>query len=154
MTCAGSPSPIEFVVVSIIKDFGLLIARLLLGTILIAHGWQKVSDISSVQGMFEGMGVPLPQVSALIAAAIEFGGGIALILGLLTPVVGVLAALNMLGAALIAHMGNGVLASDGGWELPGAIGACALVLAVAGPGRIAADAFLFRSRSATATAEA
>lgn len=137
---------------SIIKDLGLLIARLLLGTILIAHGWQKVSDIGSVQTMFDGMGVPLPQVSAYIAAGIEFGGGIALILGLLTPLFGILAALNMLGAALIAHTGNGVLASDGGWELPGAIGACALALAVAGPGRIAADAFLFRSRAATAEA--
>ncbi|KQB84364.1 DoxX family protein [Corynebacterium oculi] len=139
---------------SIIKDFGLLIARLLLGTILIAHGWQKVTDISATQTMFEGMGAPLPQVSALIAAAIEFGGGIALILGLLTPLVGALVFLNMLGAALIAHVGNGILASDGGWELPGAIGACALALAVAGPGRIAADALLFRSRSTAAVAKA
>ncbi|KQB87343.1 DoxX family protein [Corynebacterium lowii] len=137
---------------SIIKDLGLLIARLLLGTILIAHGWQKASDIGAAQAMFEGMDAPLPNISAIIAAAIELGGGIALILGLLTPLAGALVFLNMLGAALIAHVGNGILASDGGWELPGAIGACALALAVAGPGRIAADAFLFRSRSASAAA--
>ncbi|MCH6197165.1 DoxX family protein [Corynebacterium mastitidis] len=137
---------------SIIKDLGLLAARLLLGTILIAHGWQKVSDLGAAQAMFEGMDVPLPQVSAILAAAIEFGGGIALILGLLTPVAGVLVFLNMLGAALIAHVGNGILVSDGGWELPGAIGAATLALAAAGPGRIAADAFVTRSRRTTVSA--
>lgn len=148
----GEAGQANLVVVSIIKDLGLLLARLLLGTILIAHGWQKVSDLGAAQAMFEGMDVPLPQVSAILAAAIEFGGGIALILGLLTPVAGVLVFLNMLGAALIAHVGNGILASDGGWELPGAIGAAALALAAAGPGRIAVDALVTRSRSATVSA--
>ncbi|WP_219413265.1 hypothetical protein [Pseudonocardia nigra] len=38
-----------------------------------------------------------------------------------TAVVGLLVALNMLGAALFVHVGAGVFVADGGWELVGVI---------------------------------
>jgi putative oxidoreductase len=53
--------------------------------------------------------------------------------------VGVLVVLNMLGAALIVHAANGIMVSNGGWELVGVIAAAALVLAAVGAGRYSVD---------------
>ena len=59
----------------------------------------------------------------------------------------------MLGAYFFAHMGNGVAAADGGFELVGAIGAAALALAGAGAGVFSVDAVLNRRRVTTADAD-
>jgi putative oxidoreductase len=117
------------------------VARLLLGVVLIAHGWQKVFTwgLGGTAQAFAGMGIPLPAVSAAFAAIVELVGGALLVLGAGTAVVGVLVVLDMLGAALLVHVGNGVMAGDGGWELVGVIGALALVLAAVGAGRFSVD---------------
>lgn len=135
---------------AIVRDIALLITRVLLGVILMAHGWQKFSTwgLSGTAASFEQMGAPVPQLSAAAAATVELVGGLALILGIATPAVALLAALNMLGAYLIAHTGAGIFVKDGGWELVGAIGAAALALVGAGAGRFSLDGLLGRTRSA------
>lgn len=60
------------------------------------------------------------------------------------PVFGVLLLVNMLGAFFFVHIGNGIYVTDGGWELVGALGAGALVLAVVGAGAYSVDALLGR----------
>ena len=124
-----------------VRDGALLVARLLLGVVLIAHGWQKVvtNGLGATTEAFTGMGVPAAPVSAAYAGIVELVGGALLLVGAATAVVGVLVVLDMLGAALIVHVGNGIMASDGGWELVGVIGAAALVLAVVGAGRYSVD---------------
>lgn len=86
----------------VVRDLGLLAARIILGVVLMAHGWQKFSEwgISGTAANFEKMGVPAPTLSALFAAVVEFAGGIALVLGILTPVVALLVVLDMAGAFL------------------------------------------------------
>jgi putative oxidoreductase len=123
------------------RDGALLLARVLLGVVLIAHGWQKVFTwgLGGTAQAFAGMGVPLAPVSAAFAGIVELVGGALLVLGAGTAVVGVLVVLDMLGAALLVHATNGVMASDGGWELVGMIGALALVLAAVGAGRFSVD---------------
>src|SRR5205823_3159747 len=123
------------------RDVALLVARLLLGVVLVAHGWQKVFTwgLGGTAQAFAGMGVPLAPVSAAYAGIVELVGGALLLVGAATAVVGVLVVLDMLGAALIVHAGNGVMASDGGWELVGVIGAVALALAAVGAGRYSVD---------------
>jgi putative oxidoreductase len=117
------------------------VARLLLGVVLIAHGWDKVvtNGIGATAEAFAGMGVPLAPVSAAFAGIVELVGGALILAGAATALVGVLVALDMLGAALLVHVGNGIIASDGGWELVGMIGALALVLAAVGAGRYSVD---------------
>ena len=88
---------------------------------------------------FAGMGVPAPQASALFAALVELAGGAALIVGVATPIAGLLLALDMLGAFLLVHAGNGVFIDRGGFELVAALGAAALVLAATGAGRVSVD---------------
>jgi putative oxidoreductase len=133
-----------------VRDGALLVARLLLGVVLIAHGWQKVvtNGLGATTEAFTGMGVPVAPVSAAYAGIVELVGGALLLVGAATAVVGVLVVLDMLGAALLVHVGNGVMASDGGWELVGMIGATALVLAAVGAGRYSVDHALGARRTA------
>ncbi|GAA1575256.1 DoxX family protein [Actinomadura kijaniata] len=126
-------------------DAGLLVGRLALGVIFIAHGWQKLTDTghSGVTAMFKGLGIPMPSVAALFATWVELLGGVALIVGLLVPVAGVLLALNMLGALWYVHLDKGLFAAEGGYEFVLVLGATAVLLACTGAGRFSLDALVF-----------
>lgn len=130
------------------RDTALLLARVVTGVVLVAHGWQKlVTDgVAATTDGFEGMGIPLAPVAAVFATVVELLGGVLLVAGAATALVGVLVALDMLGAALFVHIGNGVLVAEGGWELVGVIAAVALALAAAGAGRFSVDHALGRRR--------
>lgn len=123
------------------RDAALLLARLLLGVILMAHGWQKLGDpgLAASAAGFAEMGVPLPQIAAAIAGVIELLGGLMLLLGAWTSIASVAVILVMLGAYVFAHIGNGIMVTEGGWELVGAIAAGAAALAAAGPGMWSVD---------------
>jgi putative oxidoreductase len=123
------------------RDALTLVARIVLGVVLIAHGWQKLAQygIGGTAGAFAQMGVPLPAVSAVFAAVIELVGGLALLAGAATVVAGVLVVLDMVGAFVLVHIGNGVFVTDNGFELVGVIAAAALLLVAAGPGRFSVD---------------
>ncbi|MGQ0776783.1 MAG: DoxX family protein [Pseudonocardiales bacterium] len=123
------------------RDAALLVARIVLGVVLIAHGAQKffTNGIDGTAAGFAGMEIPLPTVSAFVVATIELVGGALLILGLATAVAGLLVVFIMLMAALLVHVGNGIFVTDGGWELVGVIAAVALALAAVGPGRFSVD---------------
>lgn len=127
----------------------MLVARILLGVVLIAHGWQKFNEwtLPGTAEAFAGMGVPLAEVTSAIAAIVELVGGLLIIAGACTPMVGVIAALQMLGAYFFAHMGNGVFVDNGGFELVGVIAAASLALAGAGAGRFSADQLIDARRA-------
>ncbi|MFJ2032775.1 DoxX family protein [Streptosporangium sp. NPDC087985] len=129
-------------------DLAALIVRLVLGVVFIAHGWQKLGagGINGTAATFTSMGVPLPRLAAVFAIVIELGGGILLILGLLTPLVALLIVANMLGAFFSVHAGKGVFVSEGGFELVAALGSAALLLAAGGAGRISLDRLIFGRR--------
>ena len=139
MTFAGIVAGMIF-----LRDISLLIARVILGVVLIAHGWQKYNDwkIEGTGKSFDGMGVPYPELSAQIATYFELIGGVLLIIGLLVRLVGPILFVQMLGAFWFAHRDGGVFVSDGGWELVAVIGAAGLALAGAGAGRISLDYLL------------
>lgn len=126
------------------NDLALAVARVVVGVIFIAHGWQKLATngLDATSQGFAGMGVPLPTLSAGLAGTIELVGGIALVVGAFTTVAGIATALVMGGAFWFAHLGSGLFAAEGGWELVGALGAAALALAAAGAGRFSVDGLL------------
>jgi putative oxidoreductase len=125
-------------------DIAVLVARVLLGVVLMAHGLQKlVTDgIGGTTASFQAMGIPLPTVSALYAAVAEIGGGLLLLVGLATAVGAILVALDMAGALVFVHISNGVFVQSGGWELVGLIGVVALLIAAVGAGRFSIDGVL------------
>ncbi|WP_280434213.1 DoxX family protein [Nocardia carnea] len=129
---------------STFRNLLILVARVGLGVVFVAHGWQKffTNGIAATQQGFESMGAPLPDLSAIIAATIELVGGAGLILGAATPVWAVLLFANMVGAYLIAHSGKGLFVSEGGGELVVVLGAGALLLLGVGAGRFSADGML------------
>ncbi len=129
-----------------VQDAALLVARVLLGVVFIAHGWQKFNEfgLEGTGQAFDAMGVPLPQAAAVFAATVELAGGALLVLGLVTPVAVAFLVVDMLGAFVIVHRSAGVFVAANGWELVAALGAGALVIGAVGPGRYALDALLSR----------
>ena len=118
-------------------DAALLILRVVLGIIMLYHGWPKVTNLGGTIEGFTGMGVPLPAVAAVFATVAEVGGGLLMLLGVLTDVAGLLFAIDMLGAITFVHAKNGFSVSEGGVEWPLALVAMALAIALSGPGRYA-----------------
>ncbi|MCQ4118262.1 DoxX family protein [Rhodococcus tibetensis] len=131
---------------ALFRDLSILIARIGLGVVFVAHGWQKFFEfgVNATQASFADMGVPLPDISAIAAATIELAGGFALIVGLATPVAGFLLFLDMLGALILVHADKGVFVSEGGYELVVALGVGSLLLAVIGAGRLGIDGLIGR----------
>ncbi|MFT2706163.1 DoxX family protein [Clavibacter zhangzhiyongii] len=132
----------------VLQDAALLIARVAIGFILMAHGLQKYLEytLDGTAASFTQMGVPAPGFSAAFAATVETVGGAALILGLLTPVAAALNVLNLIGALVIVHAGKGVFVDGGGYELVLALIAGLVVVALLGAGRISLDQLVSRRR--------
>ena len=137
-------------------DVALLIARIILGTVLFAHGIQKmiIDGFAKTFEQFEALGIPLAIVSSAFVTVVEFVGGLMLLLGALTRIVVGLHIFVMVGAAIFVHASRGIFAADGGWELVGVIAACELTLAAVGAGRYSLDHLLLpRSRSRSIPAD-
>jgi putative oxidoreductase len=122
-------------------DVALLLARLILGTIMFAHGYQKlfINGLGRTSQGFENMSIPVAIVSASYVTVVELVGSVLVLAGALITVVAGCYLVVMIGAAVFVHIPNGVFAADNGWELVGAIAALLLVLAAAGPGRWSVD---------------
>ncbi|MCG5219761.1 DoxX family protein [Streptosporangium sp. KLBMP 9127] len=128
-------------------DIAALIARVIVGVIFVAHGWQKMSiGWGPISNGFTQLGVPLPQLAAGFTMVAELLGGVLLILGLLTPLAGLALVLVCVGAAVFVHGRNGVFVDEGGWELVGGLGSAALLLAAGGAGRFSLDHLMFGRR--------
>jgi putative oxidoreductase len=130
-------------------DLALLVARIALGVVFIAHGAQKLFTygLAGTAEAFAGMGIPAPQAAALFATIVELAGGAALVLGVGVQVAGLLLVLDMLGALVLVHAPNGVFVDNGGFELVAALGAGALLLAATGAGKWSVDHFVATQRA-------
>ncbi|MFF0284475.1 DoxX family protein [Rhodococcus aetherivorans] len=130
-----------------LTDLVLLVSRVALGVILLAHGWQKLHEytLDGTSVSFGEMGIPVPAVAATVVTLVEIVGGVALVIGLLTPVVALLNTLTLLGALVLVHASNGVFVDNGGFELVLALLAGLLPLVVLGAGKFSADTLLRRS---------
>ncbi|MEU6859858.1 DoxX family protein [Glycomyces sp. NPDC046736] len=127
-----------------LADAGVLLARLGTGVILLAYGWQKLAEwgLDATAQAMGGGGVPLPQVSAHVAAFGELAAGAALIAGVLVRAAAVGAALVMVGAIVFVNGASGIYADAGGYAFPLAVGVACLLLAVTGSGRYGLDPYV------------
>ncbi|MBP3953609.1 DoxX family protein [Bacillus suaedae] len=90
------------------QNIGALLLRVVLGVILIGHGVGKFQDgIGNIAGWFDSIG--LPGFLAYIVASIELVGGIAMLLGLATRIVGGLFVLVLLGAIVTVQFSAGFI---------------------------------------------
>ena len=86
-------------------DAALLLARLILGTIMFAHGYQKlfISLGRTAQGV-ENMSIPVAIVSASYVTVVEFVGSVLVLAGALITVVAGCYLVVMVGAAVFVHI--------------------------------------------------
>ncbi|MHB1414881.1 MAG: DoxX family protein [Chloroflexota bacterium] len=133
------------------RDLGLLIIRLAVGSLLAGHGSQKLfgalggPGLEGTSGWLESMGLKPGHQWAALAGAGELAGGLLTALGLFHPL-GPIAVFGPMGVATgKVHWGKPIWVSAGGAELPVTNMAVAAGLIVGGPGRLSLD-HLFRVR--------
>jgi putative oxidoreductase len=115
-----------------LQPFALLVIRLALGAIMIAHGYKKVfGGFHSHQQMVASLGIPAWM--AYLSTATEFFGGIAIVLGLFTPFFSLAFFIEMLVAIWKVHWKHG-LTGQGGYEFPMACATIAFALMCFGSG--------------------
>ena len=134
-------------------DLCLLVVRLVLAWIFVYHGSRRLFD------WFDGPGIHASapyfansahlhpgEFFAVLSGVIEFGGGIALAIGLFSRLAGAAIFGDMMMAIITVTWANGINATGGnsGYELNLALGFLALVAAVFGSGRFSVDALLAR----------
>jgi putative oxidoreductase len=127
---------------------GLLLARLILGGLMVAHGGQKLFGwlggygIAGTAGFFEQLGFRPGRLFVVTASLSEVLGGLLLALGLFGPVGPALLLSVMIVAAVSVHWGKGLFAATNGIEVPLLYSAAAVALALIGPGPLSLDAVL------------
>ena len=125
---------------------GLLLARLVFGLVMAAHGAQKLFGwfggygIAGTGNFFESIGFRPGRLFAALAGIGEFGGGLLLALGFLGPIGPALILSVMIVAAVTLHLGKGLFAATNGIELPLLYSAASVALALTGPGLLSVDA--------------
>ena len=122
-----------------------LALRIPAGVIFAAHGAQKLFGSFGGYGL-EGTGQWMASIGlepgylmALASGSVEFFGGIALLLGLLTRPSALLLAITMLVAIITVHLPNGLFLSNNGYEFGLALLAITVALAFNGGGKLSLD---------------
>lgn len=126
-------------------EIGLLLIRLVVGGTLAAHGAQKLFGwfggfgIAGTGGWLESMGFRPGKLQATISGLSEFGGGLLLAAGLLTPLGAAAIAGVMLVAIVSVHLDKGFFNGAGGYEFNAVLAVAAIALAFTGPGALSLD---------------
>jgi putative oxidoreductase len=129
-------------------DAGLIIARLVFGLLMAAHGTQKAFGwfggygLAGTGGFFEQIGFRPGKFFAATAAGTEITAGLLVALGLLGPVGPALIVSVMLVAAASVHWQHGLFAANNGIEVPLLYGVAAISLALTGFGAYSVDSLL------------
>ncbi len=119
------------------SDYYLVIARLIIGAIFLAHGWPKLRNLPATWQNFSMMGFKPGFFWGTVVAHVEFFGSLALIAGIGTQIVAALLVIDILVAALWKMSRGQKLI--GGYELDIAILAAVLIIAGIGGGAYALD---------------
>jgi putative oxidoreductase len=138
----------------LVSDAGLLILRVAVGAVFMAHGWGDASQEGAAganTSNYGDAGMPLPELSAWFGAYMQLVGGVVVILGALTRLVSAGFAVVMAGALVFVHPGEPlVMGQDGsgsGFALI-MLGA-SLALLGTGAGRLSVD-WVFTDRRSLA----
>jgi putative oxidoreductase len=123
-------------------DFGLLVLRLVVGPLFVAHGLQKLfgwfqgDGIDGTADMLAGFGYTHTTALAWLTGLTELVGGTFLTLGLFTPA-GAAAILGVMVNVIVINFNRSDFA--GAVELEAVYAAAAVALLFAGPGRVSLD---------------
>jgi putative oxidoreductase len=126
-------------------SYGILILRVVLGSIMAAHGSQKLFGWFGGGGPrrtangFAQLGYSPALLMAVGAGVAELGGGLLIAFGLVTPLAAAAIAVVMLNAIVAVHWRHGFFNSNGGYEFNLLVFTTAVATAAIGPGRFSLD---------------
>jgi putative oxidoreductase len=129
-------------------SIGLLLARVVIGLVMAAHGAQKLFGWFGGYGLnktgefFVHLGFRPGRAFAAAASVTEITSGLLVALGFLGPIGPALMISVMIVAAITVHWEHGLFATNNGIEVPLLYATAALALAVTGYGRYSLDAWL------------
>ncbi len=138
------PSPVPAAVTPHALDLALLVLRVVVGGVFVAHGVNHIVGGGKIAGTarwFESLGMRPGWLHAWTASLTEAGAGALLVVGLLTP----LAAAGVVGVMAVAwvtnHLKNGffIFRPGEGWEYVMVLTVAGLALADLGPGAWSLD---------------
>lgn len=138
--------------VSPTQNLTILVARLLLVWLFVLFGWPKLHDFTGTVAYMGYVGAPLPLLAAIIAVAMEFFVGIALLLGIFTRPLALLFFVYTFGTALIGHhywslTGSARMMAEIGFYKNLSIMGGFLLLYVTGAGAYSLDGLRTRQRA-------
>jgi len=130
-----------------LEPLALTFLRISTGVIMAGHGWQKAQDIPGWINQVTQMGTPMPKIMAYLALAGELGGGLGLLVGLLTPLAafGVVCVMAM--AVFKIHFPNGLWAKNNGFEYPLTLMLVGFYFMMRGAGPISLDALFCKKKA-------
>jgi putative oxidoreductase len=129
-------------------DIVALVARLGVGSVFVAQGWDKIRDgIDQTAESFAREGVAFPEFAAVYSTFSELLCGVMLIVGFGLPVAGVLLFLDMAGSLVLAQTGGFSPGEPLGFQLGLVLALTALLFACGGAGRMTADRWLLARRT-------
>lgn len=131
--------------IRVLKDIALMLTRIVMGVIMVTHGWHRWQNegITAEANILEHAGIPNPGLMVWLLIGFEVIGGIFLIFGLATPVIGLgLMVLNI--GIILTLRSHTFYVHNSGWEYNAVMTIVGLVLMTHGAGRIGLDN-LFRT---------
>ena len=132
------------------QGLGALVMRVVLGVIMVAHGYTKVIPKDALYNFSHMvLRMHLPLWLGYISAFTEFFGGMLLIVGLLTRVIAFMTAIDMAVAIIKVHLHGGLLGPNS-FALPLALFSISLMLVFTGSGWLGLDDFAGRNRGVRA----
>ena len=128
-------------------DLGLLILRVVAGSVVLAHGLQKLGYLGGygfdgTAGFINNLGFRPSQPWTAAVVVAEVVGSALLILGLGGPIGPGIVAADLLVAIVVVHVPKGWWNTNGGVEYVAVIAASALAVALIGAGAYSVDALL------------
>ena len=139
-----------------LAPLGLLASRVIVGVVMAAHGFQKLTGGPAGFAEFlTQLGVPAPGLMAWVVTLTELVGGVLLVLGLFSRLAALAVTVNLTVAILLVKLPGGFIGAEGaGYEFELALIAGFLVALFVGPGPISADRALGLDRARRSTAAA
>ena len=125
-------------------DWAALVGRILLATMFVTSGFDKVGGFEGTAGYIASKGLPMAQVLAALTILVELGGGILLVIGWKARWAGLALAVFCLLAAFLFHNfwampeAQRMAQSQSFWKNVTIAGGMLMVFAF-GPGRMSID---------------
>lgn len=125
----------------VLRDIGLMITRIVIGVVLVARGWHRwqESGIAGEVSIMEQAGIPYATTLIWLVIGFEIIGGILLVFGLATPLIGLGMLVLNIGIIVLLRSGEGFYVHEHGWEYNAVQAVVGLIFLTHGSGRAGLD---------------